>query len=67
MDHQETFILTLFCDPQRSEELRGRLRHVASNRETTFTSLEELIHLLRRPPNHEPAWWEETPLQGEEK
>ncbi len=48
MDHRETFVLTLFCDPQRSAELRGRLRHVASNREATFKSLEELTGLLRQ-------------------
>lgn len=48
MDHRETFVLTLFCDPQRSADLRGRLRHVASNREATFKSLEELAHLLHR-------------------
>ncbi len=48
MDHRETFVLTLFCDPQRSAELGGRLRHVASNREATFKSLEELTGLLRQ-------------------
>ena len=48
MDNRETFVLTLFYDPQRSAELRGRLRHVASNREATFKSLEELTGLLRQ-------------------
>lgn len=48
MDHRETFVLTLFCDPRRSAEHRGRLRHVASNREATFKSLEELTGLLRQ-------------------
>jgi hypothetical protein len=48
MDHRETFVLTLFCDPQRSADPRGRLRHVASNREATFKSLEELTGLLRQ-------------------
>jgi len=38
----------MFCDPQRSTEPRGRLRHVASNKETTFKSLEELTGLLRQ-------------------
>ncbi|MEA3396339.1 MAG: hypothetical protein U9R05_02650 [Chloroflexota bacterium] len=48
MDHRETFVLTLFCDPQRSAEPRGRLRHIANNKEATFKSLEELARLLRR-------------------
>ena len=48
MDHRETFVLTLFCDPQRSTEPRGRLRHIVNNKEATFKSLEELARLLRR-------------------
>jgi len=48
MDYQETFVLTLFCDLQRSAEPRGRLRHVSSNWEATFKNLEELTGLLRQ-------------------
>jgi len=48
METLETFVVTLFCDPQRSAEPRGRLRHVASNQEATFKSLEELNRLLRK-------------------
>ncbi|RLC86638.1 MAG: hypothetical protein DRI79_09765 [Chloroflexi bacterium] len=48
METRETFVVTLFYDPRRSAEPRGRLRHIASNREATFKNLEELIHLLCR-------------------
>nr|HID13064.1 hypothetical protein [Anaerolineae bacterium] len=67
MDYRETFVLTLFCDPQRSAEPRGRLRHVASNREATFKSLKELTDLLREFSNQERAWRDETPTQGGKK
>ena len=56
METLETFVVTLFCDPQRSAEPRGRLRHVASNQEATFKSLGELIGLLREFSNQERAW-----------
>ena len=48
MNHQEIFILTIFYDPQRSTELRGRLRHIVSGQETTFKNSEELLGLLHR-------------------
>ena len=47
METRETFVVTLFCDPQRSAEPGGRLLHVASNQKTTFKDLQELNHLLR--------------------
>ncbi|MBU0493451.1 MAG: hypothetical protein KKA73_17700 [Chloroflexi bacterium] len=46
MPHRETFIVMVFCDPQRRAELGGRLRHVATNQEVTFTNAQELIHLM---------------------
>ncbi len=49
MGFRETFVIILFRDPARSIEPRGRLRHVATNREATFKSLEELNSLLREP------------------
>jgi len=48
MNRRETFIITLFCDPDRDIAPRGRLRHVATNRETTFKNLQELPHLLNQ-------------------
>ena len=47
MERRETFILTLFCDSQPPLELRGRLRHVVTNREGHFTDPDDLIRLLR--------------------
>ena len=47
MERRETFILTLFCDSQPPLELRGRLRHVVTNRESHFTDPDDLIRLLR--------------------
>ena len=47
MERRETFILTLFCDPQPPFGLRGRLRHVITNREQLFTNPDDLIQLLR--------------------
>ncbi len=47
MKRRETFILTLFCDSQPPLELRGRLRHVVTNRESHFTDPDDLIRLLR--------------------
>jgi len=46
MNH-ETFILTLFHDPARSSDLRGRIRHVASGNETTFVGAAELAQALQ--------------------
>lgn len=46
METHDTFIVTLFRDPQRSAEPRGRIRHVASGREHTFVNLSELTRLL---------------------
>jgi len=55
MESRETFVVTLFRDPQRSSEPWGRLRHVASNKKFTFKDLEELRSLL-----HEFAYGEEV-------
>jgi len=46
MSHREIFIVTLFYDPERETDLPGRLRHVLTNEERTFKSLQELPHLL---------------------
>ncbi len=46
MESRETFVVTLFCDPERSTEPRGRLRHVLTNQEATFRDLKELNSLL---------------------
>ncbi len=48
METRETFIITLFHDKQRNTEPKGRLRHVASNREIIFKDLNELNNLLRK-------------------
>jgi hypothetical protein len=48
MENRETFVLTLFCDPERCSDPGGRLRHVVGAQEATFKDLEELISLLRR-------------------
>ena len=46
METRETFIITLFRDPQRSKQPRGRVRHVASGREATFQALVDLLDVL---------------------
>ncbi|MBN1261119.1 MAG: hypothetical protein JXB35_10600 [Anaerolineae bacterium] len=46
MEKRETFVLNLVYDPQHSADLRGHLRHIASNREVIFHDLPELIDLL---------------------
>ena len=48
MQGHETFILTIFHDPARSSDPRGRLRHVTSGQEITFVDLNELVRLLRQ-------------------
>jgi hypothetical protein len=50
METRGTFVITLFCDPARSAELRGRVRYVVSNREATFRNLGELGELLQMLP-----------------
>jgi len=47
MDSRETFVVTLFCDPRRSDEPGGRLRHVVTGQEATFRNLDELNRLLQ--------------------
>lgn len=47
METRETFVITVFRDPERSIQLRGRVRHVISRREATFRNLQELSELLQ--------------------
>ena len=51
METRDTFVVTLFRDPGRSTELRGRVRHVTSSREATFRNLQELSKLLKISPD----------------
>ncbi len=44
---RDTYILTLFRDPQGEAEPRGHIRHVLSGEESTFASMEEMVRLLR--------------------
>ena len=47
MKTHDTYILTLFRDPESQAELRGRIRHVVSGNESVFTSTDDLVRLLR--------------------
>lgn len=53
MRNRETFIVTLFRDPERTTEIRGRLRHIISNRGGIFKDMEELDTLFRSFLNEE--------------
>ncbi|HDN80016.1 MAG TPA: hypothetical protein ENG33_06090 [Chloroflexi bacterium] len=48
MDRRETFILTIFHDPHRMTDLRGRVRHVASGYEASFIGIAQLAQILRK-------------------
>ncbi len=47
MENRETFILILFHDPHRNDDLRGRVRHVATGQEITFVSQDGLVKALQ--------------------
>jgi hypothetical protein len=42
-----TLVITIFCDDDTPDVLRGRVRHVADNSELTFTNVAELVNVLR--------------------